>query len=337
MKKRLFYPFFAVILAAALTGCNSQPPTYSRSFFAMDTLMSITASGDNSEQAVNKAAEKISQLETLLSVTLPDSDVGRINGGSSPVEVSGDTAEIISRSLEISEKTDGALDITIYPVLKAWGFTAGQHRIPPENELAELLQFVDYRQVKISGNTVSVPTGFMIDLGALAKGYAADTAAETLKSEGISSALLNLGGNICAVGSKSDGKPWKIAAASPFEDEDYVGVLEISDKSVVTSGKYERYFTGGDGKNYHHIIDPKNGFPSENGLAAVTIIGDSGVICDALSTALLVMGEQAAIDFRREYGGFDFLLVTDDRRLIVSGGVWDCFTASEGFTAVLAE
>ena len=331
----------------ALTSCTGltggQPEKHTRDIYAMNTFMSLTAYGTNAQDALDETAERITSLEKELSVTLPDSDISRLNASGS-AELGADALAIIAVADKVSRQTDGALDISIYPVVKAWGFTTGEHRIPDEQELSDLLTRVDYTQLKVSGSSVTLPEGFEIDLGALAKGYTSDCAAETIHGNGISSAILNLGGNVCAVGTKPDGTPWKVAVASPFDDVEYLGILEVQDKSVITSGKYERCFTA-DGKRYHHIIDPSTGYPSENGVEAVTVIGSSGVECDALSTALLVLGEEKAVEYWREYGkqescedgGFELLIVTSDRRLIVTSGAALNFTERCGFPMQIVE
>ncbi len=323
--------------AAALCGCSAQPEKYTRDIFAMDTLMSLTAYGDNAQDALDKAAERINALEQSLSVTIPESDISRLNSSAgATVSVGEDALTIIQKSLEISEKSGGALDITIYPVLKAWGFTTGEYSAPASEELASLLELVDYTKIHINGSTVTLPEGYSVDLGALAKGYASGCAEDILRSSGVDCAILNLGGNVCAIGSRPDGEPWKVAVASPFEDEEYLGILTVEDKFIVTSGKYERFFIGEDGRKYHHIIDPETGYPSENGLAAVTVIGESGIECDALSTALLVLGEEKAQEYWRKNGGFEMILVTEDKRTIVTSGIAENFTnSSDRMTEVI--
>lgn len=319
--------------ALVLTGCSAQQEKYTRDIFAMDTFMSLTAYGEQQsvQPALDEAVNRINSLEKLLSVTLPDSDISRLNNAAGePVSVSGDALAIIRKSLVISDKTGGALDITVYPVLKAWGFTTGEYSVPASEELASLLEFVDYSRLEINGDDVAMPVGFSVDLGALTKGYAGDCAAGILRSAGVTAGILNLGGNVCAIGSKPDGSPWKIAVASPFDDG-YAGTLNVSDKFVITSGKYERCFTAEDGSRYHHIIDPHSGLPTENGLAAVTIIGDSGIECDALSTALLVLGEEGAVGFWRECGGFDMILITDDRRILITPDIAGQFSTGSGY------
>ena len=224
--------------------------------------------------------------------------------------------------------TDGALDITIYPVVRAWGFTANdvdyEYRVLGDDEISELLALVDYRKVEISDNSVTLGEGMMLDLGAVAKGYASDRIAGYLRQNGVTSALLNLGGNVYALGKKPNGTEWTIGVADPTNGG-YLGSMQVADMAVVTSGGYERFFTGSDGVRYHHIIDPSTGRPAESGLASVTVVGDSGARCDALSTALFVMGPDAAYDYWREHGGFEAVFLTADGELFVTAGLEDNF------------
>lgn len=327
-----------LILAAALLmcGCSAKSPEkYTRELFAMDTYMSLTAydcGGDSScsaEAALSEAVECICSLERELSVTLKESDISILNDSAGePAAVGGDALSIIGTSLEISGQTDGALDITVYPLVREWGFTTGEYKIPEDEVIRSLLANVGYDRISVEGQTVTIPQGTEIDLGALAKGYAGSRAVEILKEHGVTSAILDLGGNVCALGAKPDGTPWRVAVADPDNGSEYLGILDVEDRFVVTSGKYERYFEGSDGKKYHHIIDPKTGMPSENGVKAVTVIGSDGTRCDALSTALLVMGEERAVRYWREYGGFDMLLLTDDRRVLITSGISDSFRLS---------
>lgn len=326
MKKAVF------AAALLLCGCAAKTPEkHTRELFAMDTYMSLTAydgesGSESAEAALSEAVDFINALERELSVTLSESDISVLNSASGErITVGSDALSIISTSLEISSQTDGALDITVYPLVREWGFTTGEYRIPEDEVLQDLLQNVGYGRISVEGQTVALAEGTEIDLGALAKGYAGSRAVEILRVHGVTSAILDLGGNVCAVGKKPDGTAWRVAVADPDNSSEYLGILDVEDKFVVTSGKYERYFTGDDGKRYHHIIDPKTGKPSENGLNAVTVIGTDGTKCDALSTALLVMGEERAVQYWREYGDFDMLLVTDDRRLLVTDGISDGF------------
>ena len=200
--------------------------------------------------------------------------------------------------MQIAEETDGALEPTIYPVLTAWGFITEENRVPSDAEITELLKNVGYERIRQEDTTVQLNSGMMLDLGAVGKEYAGDFAAQVLKDSGITSALLDLGGNIQAVGTKPDGSPWRLGLCDPFSDGK-LGVLEISNQAVVTSADYERYFIGEDGIRYGHIIDPATGYPAESGLASATVIAEEGQLCDALSTSLYVMGAERAIEYWR--------------------------------------
>lgn len=321
------------VLAAALlllTACSGNGFSRVQSgFFSMDTYMEITVYASKGEAAIASCKDEIYRLEALLSVTDENSDIGRVNAAGSAA-VSADTAEIIKCAIQTGEETNGALDITVYPVLKAWGFTTGDCAVPDAETLDALLQNVDCTQIRLEGGTVTVPAGVQLDLGALAKGYASDKAAEILRENGITSALINLGGNIMTVGSNPDGSPWRIGIRNPFSLDENIGVIEIADKAVVTSGGYERCFTAEDGETYHHIIDPSTGAPARSGLVSVTIIGGSGMMCDALSTALFVMGAERAEEYYREKGDFDMILVTEDGEIFITEGIADSFTDLAG-------
>jgi thiamine biosynthesis lipoprotein len=331
LKKRIIL-VAAVILCSFCGGCSSDSDTSSASssvkdVFAMDTYMNLKAFGKNSQTAVDEAADEIVRLEEILSVTNDESDVSLINNaGGKYVSVNEDTLEIIKTACEIGEKSNGALDITVYPVLREWGFTTGDYKIPDSDTLAELLENVDYSQIKIDGDSVEIPDNFQIDLGALAKGYTGDKLMEIFRENGIESAVISLGGNVQTLGRKTDGELWKVAVTDPFNPDDNIGVVSVEDKAVITSGNYERYFIGEDGNTYWHIIDASDGYPADNGLVSVTIIGSSGILCDALSTALFVEGFDGAVDFWQsgEYD-FDMILVTDDDKIYITDGISDAF------------
>lgn len=307
-------------LLTAFTLCGCSPSEYQQSFFAMDTYMTLTVYGDNAEQAVELARESIYEFEKMLSVTDEESEIYKINNSNGEaVVVSDETAEIIEYSLKISSETDGAFDLTIYPVLSLWGFTKNENNVPDKKEIDALLESIDYNQVELDGNSVTVPEKVMIDLGAIGKGFVGDKTAEQLKAQGVKSALLDIGGNIQAVGSKPDGADWKIGLRSPIDDG-VLGVLSISDLAVVTSGNYERYFIDDNGIKYGHIINPDTGYPVENDLLSVTIIGKEGKRCDALSTALFVMGYEKAVEFWKENNDFNMLLVKNNGEIHATPG-----------------
>ena len=218
----------------------------------------------------------------------------------------------------MGKKTDGAFDITVYPLLKEWGFTTGDYKIPDNARISELLEKVGYDFVSVNENSITLPENVQIDFGGVAKGYTADKIAEIFYENGVESALINLGGNVCAVGEKSDGEMWNVAVANPFSPDEFLGILEVSDKSVVTSGNYQRYFTGEDGENYCHIIDTSNGYPAENGLVSVTVIADSGAVCDALSTAFFIMGREKTEEYLKSQSDISVILVEENGNIVIS-------------------
>jgi thiamine biosynthesis lipoprotein len=291
--------------------------------FAMDTVMDFTIYGD--ESLLTDAEQYIYNLEDKLSVTDENSEIYAINQTGSGV-LSEDSADLLAKALDICDLTGGALDLSIYPVVRAWGFTTGNYGIPSDDELAELLSHVDYRSIDFdeSTATVTLEPDMEIDLGSVAKGYTGDRVIELLRENGVTSALLNLGGNVQALGAKPDGSPWRVAVQDPSGDG-YLGALEIENQAVITSGGYERYFVE-DGVTYWHIIDPATGAPARSGLISVTIVGDSGVLCDGLSTSLFVMGLDKATELWRSRDDFEVIFVTDDGQVFITEGLENSFT-----------
>ena len=300
-------------------------------FFAMDTYMTFTAYGTDAEPAILAAEDKIRELEELWSVTDKNSDVYAVNHSSGQtVTVDWKTAELLSYALDMAEETNGALEPTIYPVLTAWGFTTGKNRVPAETELAELLEKVGYDKVELNNDQIQMEPGGMIDLGAVGKGYAGDEAAQILRERGITAALLDIGGNIQAIGTKPDGSDWRVGLKDPFSGG-VLGIIQVSDVAVVTSGNYERFFTGEDGKVYGHIIDPATGHPVENGIASVSVIASEGKLCDALSTALFVMGLENAQDYWRQRRNYEMILIMEDGDIYLTEGIRDSFSLNSEY------
>ena len=328
MKK---YLCLAIAILLLLSGCstvseNTENFQATKDVFAMDTYMNLKAYGENSEIALEIAGDEIKYLDELLSVTNNDSDVRKINNSNgNSVSVNKETAEIIQNAIEIGDQTNGALDITIYPVLKEWGFTTNDYKIPDGKTIEMLLKNVDYNKIKLDGNSVTIPKNSELDLGALAKGYTSDKVMEILRNNDVGSAVVSLGGNVQTLGRKPDGSLWKVAVTDPFSPDSAMGVLDVEDKAVITSGNYERYFVAENGEMYHHIIDPSDGYPADSGLVSVTIIGDSGIMCDALSTALFVSGFEKAVNYWKNNKDFDMILVTDRKNIFITEGVADTF------------
>lgn len=319
---------FAFLLAPLLLlpyGCAPAQPL-ERTFFAMDTVMTLRLYEGGDENTLDQAEARVRELEAQWSVTEENSEISTLNHDGS-AELSPETADLLRTALGMCERTGGALDISTYPILRAWGFTTGEYAVPEEEEIAALLPMVDYTQVMQDGTCASLPEGMEIDLGSVAKGYTGDALAALLKQGGAASALLDLGGNIQAVGSKPDGSPWRVAVRDPAGDGS-VGVVEVVDQAVVTSGGYERYFEE-DGVRYWHIIDPATGWPARSGLASVTVVGESGLLCDGLSTALFVMGREGALEHWRQHRDFEAVLVSEDGSVTITAGLEGRFTPAD--------
>ena len=332
----------ALVLALTLAGCSGQglleekeEPAV-RETFAMDTVMTVQAYGKGKEKAVDTAIKTIGELDELLSTGKADSNVSFLNqnGGG---QLSDDTNRLMKTALDLYESTDGVFDITIYPVMDLWGFTDQKYKVPSDGDLAKALALVDAGAIDYDAKTERIAfekDGMQIDFGGIAKGYTSDTLARLMRDQGISSALINLGGNVQTVGTKPDGSDWSIGIRDPEDADGLLGIVKTHDKAVITSGGYERYFEEG-GKIYHHIIDPSTGYPADSGLTSVTIVSENGTLADGLSTSLFIMGKEAAIDYWREHPkDFDFLLCEADGTLVVSAGLKNAFEAPDENTKV---
>ncbi|MGN0508037.1 MAG: FAD:protein FMN transferase [Ruminococcus sp.] len=320
----------AVILTS---GCSLESK-YDCEFFAMDTVMTINAYGSKSESAVKAAQNEISRLDRLLSVQSENSEIFKLNQ-SKEMTVSEDTLTIITRSKEIYTLTDGAFDITCEPLTREWGFYSGlENRVPSQQAIENALKGVGAEHIKIKDSTITLDENTSLDLGGIAKGYASQKAAEILKENGVNSALMSLGGNIRAVGSKPDGENWSVAITDPDDNSKSIGTLKISDKAVVTSGGYQRYFEE-NGQIYHHIIDTKTGYPADSGLKSVTVVSDDDTLADALSTSLFVMGLEKSGEFYSENSSlFGAVFITDKGEIYVTDNLKDSFMSEQGFEVI---
>ena len=243
----------------------------------------------------------------------------------------------MERALELYKKTEGAFDIAIYPVMQAWGFPTQDYHVPDDDTLKEKLALADASKVKYDKDTRKISfdqDGMEIDLGGIAKGYTSSQIMQIYQDCGVTSGLVNLGGNVQALGCKTDGSKWRVAIQSPDDTEEYLGILEIEDQAVITSGGYERYFEE-DGVTYHHIIDPATGYPADSGLISVTIVSDDGTLADGLSTSLFIMGEEKAAQFWRENSDeFEAIMETSDGKLYVTEGIADSLTTDMDVTVI---
>ena len=328
--RRFVCLLLATLLALSLCGCGGTQ----ESRFAMDTYMVITAEGGDTEEAVKSVSREISRLENALSRTIDTSSVSRLNdeGGARLDE---ETASLLAAALTYSADTNGAFDVTIAPLVELWGITSDDPRVPSQEEIDALLPLVGSEHIHLDGREATLDEGCAIDLGGIAKGFASDKAASILIGSGADRACANLGGNVY-VYSREGHDAWNVAIQDPQGKDDYVCILSLTDHFVVTSGGYQRYFTGPDGTVYQHILDPKTGYPVQDDLLSASVIlprsGDelAGTRADAYSTALYVMGESGAADFWRAHRDFDMVLVTTDGRVVYTPGLASVFHEAEG-------
>ena len=312
MKKVLI--FTSVFAALAVLALYFVPKSASITDYAMNTTVSITARGRSPEAALEAAVSEIKRIDSLMSTTSPTSDIYRINNAEAGefVQISKEAYELIELSIEVSQASGGSFDITVNPLVELWDISSDNPEIPTESRIEDALSRVDYRNILLRSEDSSVALkedGMSITLGAVAKGYAADRVAGILKSHGIEDAIVDLGGNIYALGTKT------IGLQTPFASRgEYFEKCTVTDKSVVTSGPYERYFEK-DGEIYHHIIDPKTGYPSQSGLKSVSVISENSALADALSTALFAAGEDAAEGVLAEFGEPEAILLNKNDKI----------------------
>lgn len=338
IKRMLILWFLSVFILVTVTGCksnnnsNSQEPI-SRTEFLMDTIITLKIFDKQDEKILNLAVDRLKEIENRMSITIDDSDVSIINknAGIEPVQVHDDVYYVIKKAKYYATISNGAYDPTIGPLARLWNVTGSEERerdsIPTEEQILEKKSLVDYNDLELmEDNKVYLKRkGMQLDLGGIVKGYAADEVKRIFLENGVKSAIINLGGNIYALGEKADESPWNIGVTNPFQsDGSYMGVLKAKDKSIVTSGDYERYFEY-NGKRYHHILDYRTGYPTDNELTSVSIISDYSIDGDALSTTLFVLGVEDGLKLLEDLEGIEVIFVTKDKKVIVTDGIKDQF------------
>ncbi len=333
---RLVVLMLALPLFLGLTGCGAKAESASAQIFAMDTIMTLSGYGQNSQEKLDEAVQLIYQLEDILSVTDENSDVWRLNHADGQwVTVSPYTLYIVQQGVYLAEATGGAIDPTIYPAMTAWGFTTGDYQVPDQTSLDELLSLVDYTKIQIDeeNSAIQIPADMMLDLGALAKGYTSDLVAEVLAD--LDYAVISLGGNAYVIGEKADGDPWRVGIQDPSGGGYLAIISPEGGNAVITSGGYQRFFEE-DGQVYWHILDPETAAPAESDLISVTVIGEDGLVCDGLSTALFVMGLDQSCEFWRSQQdqnlnlNFDLILVDSQGVIYVTETIYDSFVLVDG-------
>lgn len=294
--------------------------------FKLNTAVRITVYDSQDEEMLEDALALCDKYEKIFSRTREDSELYQLNHGTLQKEdgwyvLSDELADLIEQGLYYSELSDGAFDITIEPMSSLWDFTSEEKVVPDVQILEEAQKHVGYEKVELQGNRIRfVEEGMGLELGAIAKGYIADRIKEFLVSKGVKSGIIDLGGNVLCIGERMDGKPFRIGIQKPFtERSETVETAEITDQSVVSSGIYERYFEK-DNQFYHHILNPRNGYPYDNGLTSVTIISEHSVDGDALSTSCFALGLEKGMELIDSLPDVQAVFITEDGEIHFSRG-----------------
>lgn len=335
-RKSLGFILIIGIILLTLTGCagNKERETITRTEFLMDTVITLKIYDKPDKKVLDEAINRLKEIENRMSNTIDTNDVSLINenAGIKPVKVNDDVYYVIEQAKYFAELSNGAYEPTIGPLVELWNITGTDEKerdsIPTEEQIKQKMALVDYNNLELmEDNFVYLnKKGMKLDLGGIVKGYAADEVKRIFKEHEINSAIIDLGGNVYALGEKENGEPWKIGIQDPFEVAgNYMGILNVKDRSIVTSGDYERYFEY-NGKRYHHIIDAKTGYPSENEVSGVSIASDKSIDGDALSTALFVLGVDEGTKLVDQLGDIDTIFITKKNEVFINEKLKDLFT-----------
>ena len=334
-KPSLIILLFVALLAGCTplakdTGDSQEYEPVSESEFLMGTVVKLTIfdEAEEAEALFRKAFERIAEIEEKMTINdeHEKSEITRLNqeAGKGFVKLSPETFYVLEKGKYYSEISNGKYDITIGPLVKLWNIGSDEARVPRKTEIENTLSLVNYQNLLLDKEKMSarlaVP-GMIVDLGSIAKGYAADETAKILKEAGIKHAIVNLGGNILVLNERPDGTPWRIGLQDPFTARgDYMGIVKLEDESLVTSGTYERYFEDG-GKRYHHILNPETGYPEENSLLSVSIITKNSIDADGLSTATFLLGLEKGMQFIEGLPDTEAIFITSDKKVYVTSGI----------------
>lgn len=336
MVKHLQRILVLVISMFLFSGCTDKEeiPMATQEVFAMDTFMTLTGYGEMADEAVAAAVDEINRIDSLFSVGDENSEIAMLNEKGS-IHASEDTVYVLKEALSLYDTTDGALDISIYPLMKLWGFASGEYRVPTADEIQNCLNYVNASIIQLDDTTdsLSIEDGQGIDFGAIAKGYTSDRIIDIFEKYNLVSGMVSLGGNVQCYSGKTDGTPWNCGIQDPDEPDSVLCVVSVKDKAVITSGGYERFFTDEEtDTTWHHIIDPSTGYPADSGLSSATIICNRGILADGLSTSVFIMGLEQGIQYWQAHSDtFDMILVTKDREIYITEGISDSVSSDYSF------
>ena len=333
------YIAVALLSLTILSGCSSKDSNnlaqgdskpLKESRIHMGTIVSVTLYDHKDTKIIDEVFKRVEDLESKLSINAEGTEIDKVNeaAGKEAVKVSEDAFLNIKKSLEYSRASEGSFDISIGPLVKLWSIGLPEAKVPTEEEIQEAIKLIDYTKVHLNEEERTVfleEEGMMLDLGSVAKGYTADVIAEILRSHGVKNALIDLGGNVLALGENPEGRPWNIGVQNPEDTRgEIIGHLSVENKSIVTSGIYERYIEH-DGKKYHHLLNPFTGYPYDNELMSVTIISEKSVDGDGRSTSVFSKGLQGGLAFVEGMEEVEAIFITKDRKVYTTSGLKDNF------------
>lgn len=330
-KKRYIVILLIVVMMIIFTACQNKRGNGTQqkdaTTFLMGTVVQMRVYGSNAQEVIDNSFDRLREIENEMSTTIASSEISKINSHPGEnVKVNDDTYMVIKKAVEYANLTNGRFDPTVGPLVKLWGIGTEDARVPAEDEIKEALKLINYQWIDLDDGQMTVmlkKQGMSLDLGAIAKGYAADEVKKIVKDSRVESAYVNLGGNVLVIGEKPDGTPWKIGIQDPrYNRGNVMASIDVRDKTLVTSGNYERYFEK-DGVIYHHILDPDTGYPTDSGLLSCTIVTTDSFDADALSTSVFILGPAKGLELIEEIDDVEVILITKDLGIILSSGIED--------------
>jgi Membrane-associated lipoprotein involved in thiamine biosynthesis len=330
MRKSISIMAIFIILVSFFTGCNKKVEPVEKTEYMLGTICTIKVYDGNKDEAITKAFTRIKNIEDKMSVNKEGTELDSVGdaSGKSPVKVSDDTFYVLKKGKYYSEQAVGAFDITVGPLVKIWGIGTDKARVPSKEEIDTKKSLINYKDLILDEQNKTAflkKSGMSLDLGGIAKGYAADEATRILKENGVKHGIVNLGGNVLAINDNPDGHPWKVGVQNPFEPNgDVLGTVEVTNKTVVTSGIYERYLEQ-NGKKYHHILNPFTGYPMDNTLASVTIITNTSIDADAMTKNIFYKGLDKGMEYVKSLKGIEAIFVTKNKEVYITDGLKENF------------
>lgn len=330
---RLSPLLIALAIGPAISSCaRSEPP---QTEYVLGTVCTVNLFEKGTRDVYREIFQRLREIEDRMSANRDGTDVDAVNraAGDHPVKVHPDVLAVLGDALKFAALSGGALDPTIGPLVKLWNIGTDDARVPAPEEIAAALPLVDYRDVVVdeaAGTVFLARAGMRLDLGAMAKGYAADEVARIIAARGISRAIVDLGGNIMAVGERQDGQSWRIGVQDPSSERgEHIGIVAVRNKTLVTSGVYERFFIAPDGVRYHHILSSEDGYPVKNGLLSVTIVADKSMDADCLSTAVFALGPEKGRKLVESLPGVEAIFIFDDFSVEATHGLSGAFRMTD--------